>query len=50
MVDDNQTDAADDDRRNTGQVSCPKENRERKESIEGGVVGLRPNQTWKSIQ
>jgi hypothetical protein len=26
-----------------------KENRERKKSIEGGVVGLRPNQTWQTI-
>ena len=35
----------------TGYVKPAKrkrKNRERK-SIEGGVVGLRPNQTWKSI-
>ena len=34
----------------TGYVKPAKENENREEkSIEGGVVGLRPNQTWKSI-
>ena len=33
----------------TGYVKDAKEKNREVKSIEGGVVGLRPNQTWKSI-